>query len=147
MVSPLAMFAAAAISALTPEQVLATLNRAWVEPGRPPFISHGVGTLGHLACSGRSLCLMQDTRLGTLTLTGDVSSQDRSSGYLMAQALLVGLVSSGAPAQPAITADRLAVTDGKPANAQLGPVCMRVEPFTGQMLSTTFERRRCLAAK
>ena len=136
----------APVVSLSPDQVLASVNRSWTGIGEGPFVrDREVGPLGLVACSGKQLCISQGVSGGTvltITLTGDVQTQGASARYLAAQAMLVSLTSPGAPARPAVTADRLAVTDGKPASAQLGPTCMRVTPIGGRVLDTLFSRQQ-----
>ncbi len=135
------------VVSLGPDQVLAAVNRSWIASGEVAFVRHGeVGPLGIIACSGKQLCISQDVERGAvskITLTGDVGTQAASARYLKAQAMLVGLTSPGAPSRPAVTADRLAVTDGQPASAQLGPTCMRVAPVGGRLLNSLFSRSPC----
>lgn len=132
--------------AMSAEQVLASLNAAWAAQGEAAFRrSERRSARGVTACSGGALCVeLTGTPewVATVTLTGPAGTRDTSQRYLAAQALLVGLTAPGAPFRPAVTADRLAVGDVRPADAQLGLTCMHVQVSGGTMV-TTFSRGRC----
>ena len=140
--------AAPPVVTLGARQVLASLNAAWTARGEPPFAATGERSApGSIACSARRLCVAfmgAPDRSAAVKLTGPVGMREDSQRYVQAQVLLVTIVAPGAPFRPAVTADRLAVGDSLPADAQLGPTCMHVEVSDGAM-STTISHRRCLA--
>ena len=133
---------------MTAEQALAAVNAAWSANGETPFTrtARGGGAPGLSACGGLGLCLLftaAGSAVNAVSLTGPAEGQAASARYLSAQALLIQLTAPGAPFRPALTADRLAVSDMQTAEAQLGLTCMRVQRLSAGSISTTFSRRRC----
>ena len=136
------------VVAMSAEKALAWINAAWAAQGEAVFSPRdGPSAHGVVACSGGALCITltgTPERVPAITLSGPVGTRDASRRYFAAQALLVRLAAPGAVFRPVVTADRLAVGDMRPADAQLGPTCMHVQVLDGTM-STTFSRRRCTA--
>ena len=132
------------VTAMSAAQLMSTLNSLWTAQGEPAFVEPDPPATG--ACSGPSLCVKLKggpARVEVVTLTGSSETRVSSGRYLLAQAMLVRLTAPGAPMRPAVTADRLAVEDGRPVEAQLGPTCMRAAVSGARTLVTTFSRRRC----
>ena len=135
------------VVAMTADQALAAINAAWLTTGEPRFaVTAARDPLAVIACSGEGLCVRfvgSQDRVQAVELTGPATTREGSRRYLSAQSLLVRLTAPGAPVLPVVTADRVAVGGLEPAEAQLGPTCMRVQRSVADMLSTTFLRRRC----
>ena len=140
---------AAPVAPMNAARLLSEFNGAWAARARPAFEVEPVSTkiaTGLRACSGPSLCVTLGggpDRVETVNLVGSVGTQELSGRYLTAQAILIALTAPGAPVRLAVTADRLAVGDGRAAEAQLGPTCMRVSLSSSRLMITTFSRRLC----
>lgn len=132
------------VAAMSAAQLMSVLNAAWTARGEPAFVEPGLRAVR--ACSGPSLCVELKggpARVEGVTLSGSNETQPASARYLIAQGLLIQLIAPGAPIRPAVTADRLTVEDGRAAEAQLGPTCMRVSMSGPRTMRTTFSRRPC----
>lgn len=135
------------VVAMTGDQALAVINADWSSRGERPFTRvPGREAAGVSACADGDLCVLlagSGGQVRAITLSAPAGTRESAARYLSAQSLLVRMTAPGAPVLPAVTADRIAVSGDEPAEAQLGPTCMRVQRSNAGALSTTFSRRRC----